>query len=53
MNCVISNKDLDEIEKYLTNKKDGKAVNQLNRKPSSIRLYNSNKNKSSNNKKTK
>ena len=32
--------------------KDGKADNQLNQKPSSIRLYNSNKNKSINNKKT-
>ena len=52
MKYVISNKDLDEIEKYVKNKKDGKADNQLNQKPSSTRLYNSNKNKSTNNKKT-
>ena len=51
MKYVISNKDLDEIEKYLKNKKDGKADNQLNQKPSSTRLYNSNKNKSTNYKK--
>jgi len=39
MNFEISKKDLDEIEKYLINKKDGKADNQLNRKPSSYQSY--------------
>ena len=39
MNYVISEKDLDKIERYLKNKKDGKADNQLIRKPSSKIIY--------------
>ena len=39
MNYVIDNKDLDEVEKYLQKKEDGKAINQLNRKPSSNKSY--------------
>lgn len=52
MNYEISEKDLDEIEKYLKTKKDGKAVNKLNQKPSTSKLYDF-KNKKSTNKNKK